>query len=138
MNQEDLDLGPLQRAADALDEALTLLTVHQGSSAEKKLLRDGVIQRFEFGFELAWKTLRRYLQVYGLERVDGLTNRELFRLGHEQGVLTDAEAWIVFLKHRNLASHVYDDSIAEQVFSSAKPFLVELKGMLRSMEAHLE
>lgn len=137
MTPSDLDLGPLERATRSLDLALTLLASHQGSPEEKKLLRDGVIQRFEFGFELAWKSLKRYLQIYGLERVDGLTNRELFRLGHEQGILSDAEAWIVFLKHRNLTSHVYDDATAEQVFSSARPFLEEARRMTRAMQEQL-
>ncbi len=101
------------------------------------MLRDGVIQRFEFAFEVAWKTLRRYLRQYGLESVDQLTNRELFRLGFEQGLLDDPEAWFTFLRHRNLTSHVYDEATAEQVFSSAAPFLAALERMLEVMESRL-
>lgn len=135
MAQDDLDLEPLARAADALDEALALVAAHRGSAEERALLRDGAIQRFEFGFELAWKTLRRYLRVYGLERVDGLTNRELFRLGVSNGVLDDVEPWIVFLRHRNLTSHLYDEATAATVFASAQPFSDALRRMLGAIEA---
>lgn len=133
MPDDDLDLEPLERAAAALEEALALVAAHRGAKEERALLRDGAIQRFEFGFELAWKTLRRYLKVHGLERVDGLTNRELFRLGVAHGLLESAEPWIVFLRHRNLTSHLYDDAIADRVFASAAPFLLALQRMLRAM-----
>jgi len=69
--------------------------------------------------------------------VSHLTNRELFRAGYEFGLLDDPEAWFPFLRHRNLTSHVYDDATAEQVFSSAAPFLAAVRSMLEAMEARL-
>lgn len=133
MSDQDLDLGPLRRAADALERALDVLAEHEGAKEERLLLRDGVIQRFEIAFELSWKTLRRYLRVYGLSRVEHMTNRELFRQGQVQGVIRDAEAWFTFLRHRNLTSHVYNETIAEEVFSSAAPLLAELRYLIASM-----
>jgi nucleotidyltransferase substrate binding protein (TIGR01987 family) len=137
MKTSPIDLSPLRRSADALEVALEVLAAHKGATKEHMLLRDGVIQRFEFCFELAWKTLRRYLQEFGLDRVDHLTNRELFRLGQEQGVLRDAEAWIIFLRHRNLTSHVYNESIAALVFSSAAPFLAEARHLIGAIEERI-
>ena len=60
---------------------------HLEGSAEPELVRDGVIQRFEYTIELSWTLLDRSLEEYGLERVDSLSNRELFRLGVEQSLL---------------------------------------------------
>ncbi len=54
-----LDLTPLGRAIDSLDLALRLHSASRGGVDEADLLRDGVIQRFEYGFELAWKLLQR-------------------------------------------------------------------------------
>lgn len=132
-----LDLTALRRATDALELSLELLDRHRGSVEERRLLRDGVIQRFEFAFEMAWKTLHRYLRVFGLVPVANLTNRDLFRLGHEQGLLEVPEAWFTFLRHRNLTSHVYDEATAERVFSSAAPLLAALRDMIEAMEARL-
>ena len=137
MNASSIDLTPLVRSADALEVALEVFSLHVGETPEHLLLRDGVIQRFEFCFELAWKTLRRYLQVHGLDRIDHLTNRELFRLGQEQAVIRNAETWFVFLRHRNLTSHVYNEAVAETVFSSAAPLLEEVRHLLAAIEEHI-
>lgn len=56
MTESGLDLSPLRRAADALELAPEVLARHRGVVEEHRLLRDGVIRRFEFAFELAWKT----------------------------------------------------------------------------------
>ena len=129
-----LDLSPLGRALDSLELALHLHSASVGGADEVDLLRDGVIQRFEYGFELAWKLLRRFLELYGLERLDQLTNRDLFRLGFEQGLLADADAWMIFLQHRNLTSHIYDEATALRVFASARPFLEAARSLLRQMQ----
>lgn len=133
MDSRLLDLDPLGRALDSLDLALRLHGASRGGADEAALLRDGVIQRFEYGFELTWKQLRRFLELFGLERVDQLTNRELFRLGFEQGLLDDADAWMLFLRHRNLTSHIYDEAMAQSVFASARPFLGAARHLLQRM-----
>lgn len=83
-----VDLSNLRRTVGALDEALAIyrreLANHTAPEVQA-MLRDAVIQRFEFTFEVAWRTLKRYLEEYGLEQVDRMTNRQLFRLGYEQG-----------------------------------------------------
>lgn len=120
-----IDLTSLEKAVFSLEEAFRVLkgTMSHPGTADWKLLRDGVIQRFEYTFELSWKLLKRYLEEYGLERVDTLTNRELFRVGHEQRLLDDAEAWIGYLRGRNLTSYMYSEGVAEQVFRTAEAFL---------------
>lgn len=135
MESRLFDPGPLQRALASLDLALRLYRDSRGSEEERDLLRDGVVQRFEYGFELSWKLLRRFLTLYGLERVEQLTNREIFRLGFEQGLLDEADTWLVFLRHRNLTSHIYDEATAQRVFSSAEPFLNAASELLRRMQA---
>ena len=102
---------------------------------EKIVLRDGVIQRFEFTFELSWKMLKRYLEEFGLEKVDGLNNRDLFRVGFEQGLLDDPEAWFHYLKMRNQSSHIYDAGKAAAVFASARQFQQAAQELLNRLEA---
>lgn len=105
-----LDLRSLKQAVEALKIAFEIYdhNLLEEFMPEKIVLRDGVIQRFEFTFELSWKMLKRYLEEFGLEKVDGLNNRDLFRVGFEQGLLDDPEAWFHYLKMRNQSSHIYD------------------------------
>ena len=89
-----LDLRSLKKAVEALKISFEIYDHNLLAEylPEKVVLRDGVIQRFEFTFELSWKMLKRYLEEFGLEKVDGLNNRDLFRVGFEQGLLDEPEA----------------------------------------------
>ncbi|MGQ9903735.1 MAG: nucleotidyltransferase substrate binding protein [Anaerolineae bacterium] len=135
-----VDLANLRRAIAALEEGLSIFQREQSNHADptlQLLLRDAAIQRFEFTFETAWKTLKRYLQEYGLEQVDRATNRQIFRMGYEQGLLRDAEAWLLYLRQRNLTSHVYDQSVAEAIFRTIPEFLEDARWMLARLEERL-
>lgn len=135
-----LSLESLRRAIAALEESLVVYRREQDAHASPelmRLLRDAAIQRFEFTFEVAWKTLKRYLEIYGLEPVDRWTNRQLFRVGHEQGVLRDAAAWLLYLQRRNETSHVYNEAAAAQVFSAVPQFLDDARFLLMRLEERL-
>lgn len=130
-----LDLSSLKKAIAALRIAFAVYDDNKlaDDNQERIVLRDGVIQRFEFTFELSWKMLKRYLEEYGLEKVDGLNNRELFRIGFEQGLLNDPEVWFYYLKMRNQTSHVYDEAKADMVFTSARSFLLDAESLLERL-----
>jgi hypothetical protein len=86
--------------------------------------------------------VKRYLEEYGLERVDSLTNRDLFRVGHEQSLLRDAEAWLSYLKSRNLTRattrDTYYPAVAETVYQSAKAFLGDARYLLGQLRARAQ
>ena len=102
------------------------------------MLRDGVIQRFEFTFELSWKMIKRFLEEYGLEKPDGLNNRELFRAAREQGLIDDPEKWFRYLKSRNFTSHVYDDDTAAGVFEAARDFLHDARYLIDQLNQRIQ
>lgn len=135
-----LDLNSLEKAVAALQSAIRIYDENPlaEDAPEKILLRDGVIQRFEFTFELSWKMLKRYLEQYGLERIDTLNNRDLFRVGCEQGLLRDASPWFHYLKMRNQTSHVYDDAKAREVFCAARDFLPDVQALLAQLKEKTE
>lgn len=97
------------RACSLLAEALA-----EGATALSMLEKEGVIQRFEYSFELAWKTLKDFLEEGGVE-ITPLTPRQVIKEAAAARLLPDAKAWIDMLDHRNLLSHNYD----EEVFSTA-------------------
>lgn len=135
-----LDLGSFEKACDALALALKLYDKNglQETEPEKVLLRDGVIQRFEFTYELSWKMLKRYLDMYGLEKADSLNNRELFRVGWEQGLISDPEKWFHYLKMRNQTSHVYDKEKAAAVFAAAREFIADSAYLLEQLKIKIK
>ena len=126
-----LDLSSLEKAVTSLQEALGTYDKLQTSVKPKEqlVLRDGVIQRFEYTIELCWKMLKRHLEESGLERVDTFGIKELFRMGYEQGLVRDPSPWFDYLKKRNLTSHTYDEETAKIVFETARLFLPDAKDL---------
>ena len=91
-------LGKLERALDRLEEAAAL-------GPNEPLAIDGTVQRFEFVFELFWKTFKRALQDEGVE---ALTPRSAIEAAFAAGWLADEGAWLDMLRDRNQTSHTYD------------------------------
>ena len=71
------------------------------------LEREGLIQRFEYTFELAWKTLNDRLAFDGVH-LSTITPRNVIRAAFEAGMIDECEAWIDMLTDRNTMSHQYD------------------------------
>lgn len=77
------------------------------------LLRDGIIQRFEFTYELAWKAAKAYLEEMGI--TDKTSPRSVIREAYAQLLITDEANWLLMLNDRNLTSHVYSEEIAVEI-----------------------
>ncbi|WP_200237722.1 HI0074 family nucleotidyltransferase substrate-binding subunit [Thiohalocapsa halophila] len=88
-----------------------------------EFVRDAVIQRFKFCYELAWKMLKLRLEQEG---IDAHTPRQALREALQAGLLDDGNLWSEIQRYRNLTSHTYDERLAEEVYA----FIVE-KALLR-------
>jgi nucleotidyltransferase substrate binding protein (TIGR01987 family) len=96
--------------------------------------RAGLIQFFEMSFELAWNTLKDYLEEQGF--IDVNSPRAAIKKAFETGLVADGHTWLKALEDRNLTSHTYDENTANQVAELIKinyyPLLAalyeELKG----------
>lgn len=102
-----------QKAVSRLEEAL----------AQKKdeFIRDSVIQRFEFSIELSWKTAKKVMGT------PTSAPKDIIREMAQSRYIDDVEIWLLAVDMRNLTSHTYKESLAEQVYSFAHHFLPELK-----------
>jgi len=84
-----LKLTALSHAISSLEKAI--------QQPKDEFIRDSVIRRFEYTYELAWKSLKRHLEWdEGVENVDHLTRRDVFRLGAEKGLIDDVGQWFAF------------------------------------------
>ena len=91
------------------------------------LEKEGVIQRFEYTFELAWKTLKDYL-VYGGVAFDQITPRTVIKQAFSARIIEDGQVWIDMLEQRNLVSHTYDRETFDGVFHNIwQRYLVALE-----------
>ncbi len=81
------------------------------------LEKEGVVQRFEYTFELAWKTLKDYL-VYSGVTFDQITPRSVIKQAFAAKIIEDGQTWMNMLEQRNLMSHTYDSDIFEKVFNN--------------------
>jgi nucleotidyltransferase substrate binding protein (TIGR01987 family) len=98
----------VSNAAARLREAVT--------QPETDLVRDAVLQRFEFTFELAWKSLKLYLERQGL---DCGAPRSTLKRAFAEGLISssaEADVWLQMLEDRNLTSHAYDEALAIRIY----------------------
>jgi nucleotidyltransferase substrate binding protein (TIGR01987 family) len=116
-----------QKACNLLGEAVCLEVM-------SALEIEGMIQRFEFTFELAWKTLKDYLEDKGFTEVVG--SRDAIRLAFANGIISEGEVWMEMLADRNLTTHLYDENkanrIARDIIDSYYPCFLQLKDFLES------
>ena len=81
-----------------------------------ELEKQGLIKAFEYTYELAWNTIKDFLEYQGTKDIIG--SRDSFREAFRVGIITDAETWMDILKSRNGTSHIYNEEIAEEICNS--------------------
>jgi nucleotidyltransferase substrate binding protein (TIGR01987 family) len=111
------------------DRAFRLLeaALKDGAAGLSVLEKEGVVQRFEYTFELAWKTVKDYLEAGGLILAT-VTPRQVLKEAFAAKVLAEGQVWIDMLDHRNLLSHTYDSSVFEEAATAiAGRYLPSLK-----------
>ena len=106
----ELSLKKLKDAYSRLRESVEI--------ASGELERDGVIQRFEFTFELLWKTLRLFLEEEG---IICSTPKECMKEAFRINWLNDEDIFLNMLKDRNKTSHIYDKSMASEELKKNMP-----------------
>jgi len=98
-----------------------------------ELEREGLIQRFEYTYELAWKTLQDFLRFKGYLDISGPNS--VLTQSFEDGFITDGDGWRRMKKSRELTSHTYDSDTAEEI---AEAIIQTFFGLLKQLEERLE
>ena len=132
-----LDLSPLASAVQRLEEGLVRFSL----DTSDVMIRDGLVQRFEFTYELSHKMLRRFLEAASANpaEFDEADFQYLIRTANEQGLLQGAwPQWRVYRDMRSKTSQTYDEEVALKVVAGIPAFLQEalfLLGQLQKMQA---
>ena len=116
----DQDIRWIQRfnhftkALSQLAEAVALAQQRPLSKLEEQ----GLIQAFEFTHELAWNTLKDFLENRGVQNLYG--SKDATREAFKTGLIENGEAWMDMIQSRNLTSHTYDEATAAQIVSAIR------------------
>jgi nucleotidyltransferase substrate binding protein (TIGR01987 family) len=102
------------KALSQLKEAVTLAQQRPLSKLEEQ----GLIQAFEFTHELAWNTLKDFLESRGVQNLYG--SKDVSRTAFKTGLIENGEAWMDMIQSRNLTSHTYDEALAAQIVSAIR------------------
>lgn len=100
------------------------------AKVENDLDRDGVIQRFEFTFELVWKAIQEYARLSGLEVV---SPKDAFRVAADLKLIESPEDWFTFLKDRNETTHLYSEAQASEIFSHIPKFIDKVESLISKL-----
>ncbi|MEO7724308.1 MAG: nucleotidyltransferase substrate binding protein [Chthoniobacterales bacterium] len=99
-----------QKAFSQLNKAAAIAEERELSELEEQ----GLIQAFEFTHELAWKTLKDFLEAHGTaKKIYG--SKDATREAFAQGLLTAGEEWMEMIESRNETSHAYNEDTAEKI-----------------------
>lgn len=97
------------KAFSLLEEAVLKAKNEKLSDLEEQ----GLIQRFEFTHELAWKVIKDYFEFQGNTSITG--SRDATREAFNTGLIEDGEEWMEMITSRNKTSHTYNDEIAKEI-----------------------
>lgn len=127
-----------QSALSRLEEAASIVSESISEPLPREavqLLKEGLLQRFEFTQELAWKVIKDYLLYQGTEGIMG--SRDAFRTALKLGLISD-ERWLNSITDRNITSHAYDESEAGIIYDNViKVYIPLFKEFQQKMESFL-
>jgi nucleotidyltransferase substrate binding protein (TIGR01987 family) len=125
-----LDLSALEKALASLDKAIE----RSKNLPEDDEIRDSVIHRFEYSYELAWKMMKRQLEIDLPTNIDILTFKDVIRKAAEMNLISDPEIWFEYRRMRNITSHAYDEIKAIQVYNTTLIFIKDAKLLLQNLK----
>ena len=126
-----LDLSALERALASLGKAI----LRAAAEPADEEIRDAVIQRFEYSYELCWRMIKRRVEMDAPvpAEIDAMSFNALMREAGERGLIQDVSRWLVYREQRNTTSHTYDAMKAQSVYQTARQFFPDAQALLQEL-----
>lgn len=140
MDRLTLDLSSLRKVLASMSDALDVVRddawFNQQNDKVRHTLIAGVIQNFEFVYEISTKMLRRRLEMDALNpsEVDFANFRDVLRIAAEKGLITNVPDWFGYRQMRNITAHTYDHQKAQQVYEGTQTFMMDAWRLLAWLE----
>jgi nucleotidyltransferase substrate binding protein (TIGR01987 family) len=95
-----------------------------------EIVRDSTIVRFEFCFDLAWKSIKNYAKEQGVECY---SPKECLKSAYQLKLIDNQDKWLEMVNDRNLIAHLYKEAQADKLYSSAPVYLELFKKLIESI-----
>ena len=116
----------LKKATNKLNEAL------RGDASDLEI--DGILHRFEFTFELTWKTMKDCLEEQGIVGKIG-SPREIIKEAFSAGLIDNGEVWMDMMLSRNELSHLYDEETSREIYDNIKEiYILEINKLIQKLD----
>ncbi len=103
------------------------------SETKTSIVRDAAIKRYELCYELAWKSIQEALKNEGLEICK--SPKSCFKQAFKQGWIEEEEVYADMVQNRNLTTHTYNESLAEEIYNNLGRYLPLFEALLVKLEA---
>ncbi len=130
------------KAMDKLQESVEYIQsshLNENTDEEEKLavldemVKEGLIQRFEYTHELAWKVMKDFAEYQGTTNISG--SRDAIRVALQMNLIQSGEVWMDMMLSRNKSSHTYNEATANEIYSKIlSEYFPELKKFRITME----
>ena len=135
MNNDQRWRQRFQNFSNAYQTLCRVLERYEGNQ-EDEVTQMALVQAFEFTFELAWNTMKDYLENEGYDEVKN--SKQTIRTAFQAELILDAETWMGSIEKRNLASHAYNSVIlGETIAFIHKEFSPIVKKLHEDLKKHL-
>lgn len=125
--KKDINIETLRKAYSRLEKFIE----HDKTEQEQA----GIVQAFEYCYELSWKIMRKILYNEGLE-VN--TPKQVFRESVRSGIIKDIKSWIEFANKRNLTVHTYNELVLKDVMKAIPNFKKEVSLLIKEIENRIK
>ncbi len=134
--EQPTDIRWLQRYSNfhkACQRLLEVTECYNSIDDLSELEQEGLVQRFEYTFELSWKVMQDLLIYKGYDFMLGPNGT--LKMAFEDGLISDHDGWRQMAKSRNMLSHVYDEEEADAI---VKLIFDRYASLLKSLDNKLE
>jgi nucleotidyltransferase substrate binding protein (TIGR01987 family) len=139
--ENELNISALKASAEAFYNALAFANKVEAKAPsdrdpyEFEMARAALIKHFEICYEMCWKTMLRFIKEDNISDESAiLTKKDLFRIAAEKELIAEFDHWLAYHKARNTTTHVYDLTVAGNVYQTAKKFADDLREFVKTME----
>jgi len=112
-----------QRFANYL-KALSQLSRFIEKGDLNELEKQGLIQSFEYTYELAWNVIKDFYEYQGITDIQG--SRDAIRTAFKMGLIDDGNGWMQMIGSRIKSSHTYNEDIAQEINNAIKSTYFDL------------
>ncbi|NOR68091.1 MAG: nucleotidyltransferase [Methylomarinum sp.] len=122
-----------QKSLIQLDKAMGLIEERDLSELEQQ----GVIQAFEYNYELAWNVIKDFYEYQGEQNIQG--SRDAFKMAFRRGLISNGDVWMKMIKSRSLTSHTYNEETMVEILDDViKLFYIEFTTLKESLRRYID